>query len=797
MSASPEAFANPSSVAYDSINDRLLIVGTKLSSVYSLYHVADSSFDLGHEIGFSIDGTVASKARGRSQWGKMTVKSSDRNDNLTTVKTLPQPEPAVSQPRSRRPQFKHQQQRQFPMPINKPVLHFPALTPLLMGYLTFEGNPFSADGVDQGWRKYPIFSPPSNDASAWKQTMSAPGDIYDWLLPNNINGVGFDTSDCIYFEKAVRLSDSKAYRDVIDNYFPTISQTYNWTNIYNAEYSMTPTAQFMTQASSIYNAEVILAIGRCKRYTLSIGSIPAFSFTPQFINDLRSLPQTSGYPNDILSLSFIQRYGMIVPSSIDLGASVVRVSAMDRTSLRGLETIDFDLFAGAEANLLFLLGLDPSSSTGSINLQVDQVFRQSLVDNYTSCLPVCPPSDSSCDESGAAWQSAIINNNITVQPIGGQFITLPDMLTQYQNWLPPDLQGAALTARLQGLTTYVRQRLCVDLLTSHGGASGGTCSDTMAVAYPHWQSGQPSNLRNAVAFASGFTLPGGGLMVVGGHTGANPNTAVSTNQIYVQGWATRYALNTARSFANGAQTPDGNIWVCGGSNSCTANVCNSLASCEISNGGQGQWQPAPALSVARAAFAMNYFNGNLIAFGGQVQGVVNDSIEVLTLSASPNVWKIISTPLPAAMCAMASVVVPVLNAVVLVGGFHSNVTYSNSIWIFDNTSTFSVSPLVLPTARAYCSAVLLDPTAAQILVFGGMEINVGTGLPTVATTTLIIDLLAGNIVYGPTSPWELQGAAVITTPGDSPTFFIGGGYRDGTMTSPVGNITFVGFNKDA
>ena len=397
---------------------------------------------------------------------------------------------------------------------------------------------------------------------------------------------------------------------------------------------------------------------------------------------------------------FVQRYGLAVPLSMDLGALVARVSVMAGARARALWSEDFDVSAGARANLLFLFGLDASAG-GAVTAQADAEFRAELMDNFTVCTPTCPPTGPDVDVSAEAWQQTVASGNLTLQPLGLHLAPLADVVDQSQSQLPSDLQGAALTQRLLALTNFIDSLLC-DLEPG--------CQP--AQQRPQWAAEAPAILPTGVAHAQPLLLPNAYLFA-GGQTGGDRSSATNTVQQYSLddgGWVTGYNLLSARTAAGSATVPPATLWVCGGANK----SADAMASCETSLG--RAWAPAPPLNVSRQAHAMVFYHGSLFVLGGYASGgAALASIEQLDLSAAPPAaWRTAPATLPQPAAAMAALVVPSMDRVLLVGGLDTNGNVLDQLLAFDG-KLVTAMPMRLPQPRAFARLALWGPSRVLVL----------------------------------------------------------------------------------
>ena len=149
LPTAPAMPASTSLVAYSSASDQLLLVAAD-NTVYTLDHVADTTFKPEAMLQTAAPAPAANAPAHSAAVSRRAVKTTH-----------------VAPP---------------PSNDDKPVARFPYISSLLHGYHVLEGNPF-ATGPDPGWRRASIFLPPANATQAWQNTMSVPGDPYDWLLP--------------------------------------------------------------------------------------------------------------------------------------------------------------------------------------------------------------------------------------------------------------------------------------------------------------------------------------------------------------------------------------------------------------------------------------------------------------------------------------------------------------------------------------------------------------------------------------------------------------------------------------
>jgi N-acetylneuraminic acid mutarotase len=741
LPSAPEAPLNRSSVAYDASRDELIIMAA--SRFYVLAHVSGAP-------------VPRNSGGGRARAG------------ATGLLTLPSPPPSSSSSVTRRALLASRPARAAKRVQDESQQLFPSVDALFHGYHTLYGDPFSPRGVDGGWRRQAIFEAPSANASAWTTTMDVPGDVAEWLLPSGVDGTGYPESEsCNYFDEAYRLSDSWQLREALQETFPIAHRRYGFPLLFGAEFSASVFAHELAHVTSQAESELVLALGHCQRYALSWQDAAApFNFTSAFVADLRALPQNATDPlrNDAALFNFTERYGLTAPTGIRLGAVLARASALRRNELDVLLQAGFDVTAGAEANLLFVLGADASAGGGA-DAAADASFRQAVSQNYTLCFPACPPVGPDVASSGVRWQQTLIEANGTgMQPIGMDLKALPDVIDASRKLLPLDMQGPALDNRLQTLSTFIEQRLCALV----PGCRNATTRPSFGAATP---SKLPQAVRNAAAFVSDAAFT-----VAGGETSdgiASATNAVQTFEFASQEWATRYYLNAPRSCAAGTVAPNGDLWLCGGANSSSG----ALAVCEVAaKSGAAAWEYAAALTTPRQRHVMFELGGSLFVVGGQLaNGTQLASIESLDLTADRGKGTVGGaqwTPLPPASglpmpaADLGFVVLPSRAAVLLVGSLSvdaisGNTVLGTNIWLFDGQKVVPVGDLALPLPRAGLSVALL--TNDTVLAFGGQG-QAADGSVYAATEAFEIDLAAVEIRFSTPSPWPLVGASLVALP---------------------------------
>ena len=250
-----------------------------------------------------------------------------------------------------------------------------------IGYLTttydlYYGNPNPTNGLDPGFREYPIFN-----FQYTKNTVTPDG---KYLVPDNVNVIGEQICNLDF--ASTSITGTQSYQNSLQ-----VAVSVNG-GFGAASFSASVDYKSVQQGTSSQSSIYISNQGSCSVYNTNINTAAFPAVNPTFLKEVQALPATYTATTKAAYMSFLQRHGTHYFTQMRMGAKYGYLSTVTQDSWTKMQSQGITVSAAASYSAAISVGVTAMTSSQT---QAAQTFDSMKSNVKQISIGSAPPLDGS------------------------------------------------------------------------------------------------------------------------------------------------------------------------------------------------------------------------------------------------------------------------------------------------------------------------------------------------------------------------------------------------------------------